>query len=96
MKFAKLLDAKGRPIERPKAVPGSVSFNAREGVAQAWGADGQTLLAEMVKARVEWIRLAVLVTVSNSAQLLDEVGIGIINAAVVLAAWSHSGRIRSE
>lgn len=58
MKFAKLLDAKGRTIERPKAVPGSVSFNAREGVAQVWGADGQTLLAEMVKARVEWIGAA--------------------------------------
>ncbi len=58
MKFAKLLDAQGRPIERPKTVPGSVSFNAREGVAHAWGADGKTLLAEMVKARVEWIGAA--------------------------------------
>lgn len=46
MKFAKLLDDAGRPVREPLAVPGSVSFDAREGVAQAWAADGRTLIAE--------------------------------------------------
>ena len=40
--------------------------------------------------------LAALVAASGSAQFLDEVGIGAINAAVILVAWSHGGRIRSE
>jgi len=55
MKVAKLLDDFGRPIRDPEAVPGSVSFDAREGVAQAWTEDGQRLVAEMVKARVVWM-----------------------------------------
>ena len=55
MKFAKLLDDAGRPIRDPVAVSGSVSFDAREGVAQAWAADGRTLIAELVKARVVWM-----------------------------------------
>ena len=42
------------------------------------------------------IELAELVAASGSAHLLDEVGIGVINAAVILVAWSHPGRIRSE
>lgn len=40
--------------------------------------------------------ITALVTASNGATLLDEPGIGAINAAVVLAAWSHFGRVRSE
>ena len=40
--------------------------------------------------------LAELVAASGSAQLLNEVGIGAVNAAVILVAWSHGGRIRSE
>lgn len=58
MKVAKLLDDAGRPIRDPVAVPGSVSFDVREGVAQAWAADGRTLIAELVKARVVWIGAA--------------------------------------
>ncbi len=58
MKVAKLLDDSGRPIREPVAVPGSVSFDAREGVAQAWAADGRTLIAELVKARVVWMGAA--------------------------------------
>lgn len=58
MKFAKLLDEAGRRVREPLAVPASVSFDAREGVAQAWGDDGKRLLAEMVKARVVWIGAA--------------------------------------
>ena len=42
------------------------------------------------------IELAALVAASGSAQLLNEVGIGAVNAAVILVAWSHGGRIRSE
>lgn len=55
MKFAKLLDDAGRPVREPAAVPGSVSFDAREGVAQARAEDGRTLIAQMIKARVAWI-----------------------------------------
>jgi len=40
--------------------------------------------------------LTALVTASEGATLLEEPGIGAINAAVVVAAWSHQGRIRSE
>lgn len=58
MKVAKLLDDSGRPIREPVAVPASVSFDAREGVAQAWAADGRTLIAELVKARVVWMGAA--------------------------------------
>ena len=38
--------------------------------------------------------LAALVASSVSAHLLDEVGIGAINAATILVNWSHSGRPR--
>ncbi|WP_062518989.1 IS110 family transposase [Demequina silvatica] len=41
-------------------------------------------------------RLHALVLASPVAILLDEVGIGPINAAIILTAWSHPGRIRSE
>lgn len=58
VKFAKLLDDAGGPIREPMVVPGSVSFDAREGVAQAWAEDGRTLIAEMVKARVVWMGAA--------------------------------------
>lgn len=58
MKVVKLLDDTGRPVREPAAVPGSVSFDAREGVAQAWAEDGRTLIAEMVKARVVWMGAA--------------------------------------
>lgn len=55
MQVAKLLDERGRPVREPVSFSGSVSFDAREGVAQAWDAEGRTLVAEMVKARVVWI-----------------------------------------
>lgn len=58
MRFAKLFDECGLPIKEPVTVPGSVSFDARTGEAQAWGADGVTLLASMVKARVAWMTAA--------------------------------------
>lgn len=55
MKFAKLLDADGKPLRNPQAVAASLSFDAREGVAHAWAPDGRTQLAQMVKARVVWM-----------------------------------------
>jgi hypothetical protein len=58
MKFAKLMDDKGRQIKEPTAVEGSVSWTAAEGVAHAWAADGKTLLAEMTGARVVWMGAA--------------------------------------
>ena len=58
MKFAKLLDDAGRSVREPAAVPASVSFDAREGVAQAWNEDGRALVAVMVKVRVVWMGAA--------------------------------------
>lgn len=55
MKFAKLMTTTGSQIASPKAVEGSVSYDAKEGKAYAWAADGRTLLAELVGARVTWI-----------------------------------------
>lgn len=40
--------------------------------------------------------ITALVAASDGALLLDEPGIGAINAAVIIAAWSHPGRVRSE
>ncbi|MGY1553104.1 IS110 family RNA-guided transposase [Microbacterium sp. A588] len=40
--------------------------------------------------------ITALVAASDGVRLLDEPGIGAINAAVIIAAWSHSGRVRSE
>lgn len=41
-------------------------------------------------------RMTDLIRASKAAVLLDKTGIGPVTAAVVLAAWSHSGRVRSE
>jgi len=41
-------------------------------------------------------RLTALVQASPAAPLLEETGIGPVTAAIVITAWSHPGRIRSE
>ncbi len=41
-------------------------------------------------------QMTCLIRESKAAVLLDKTGIGPITAAVVLAAWSHAGRVRSE
>ena len=58
MKFAKLMTKTGAQIAAPKAEHGSVSFDQKDGKAQAWGPDGTSLLAELVGARVVWIGAA--------------------------------------
>lgn len=58
MRFAKLTTGNGRQIEQPKTTDVSVSFNANDGRAQAWAADGSTLLAELAGARVVGIGAA--------------------------------------
>lgn len=55
MKFAKLLSDDGSRLPSPDAVDSTVSFDVRDGVAQAWGPDGKTMLANLVSARVSWI-----------------------------------------
>lgn len=55
MQIAKLIDANGGQIKHPKAFVGSVSWDAKEGKAFAWAADGKTQQAEMIGARVAWI-----------------------------------------
>ena len=46
--------------------------------------------------RTNQARLTGLIRDSKAAVLLDKTGIGPVTAAVVLAAWSHAGRLRSE
>lgn len=58
MQIAKLMDAEGRQIARPEAMPGSVSWDLASGKAHAWAEDGKTLLAEMVGARMVWMAVA--------------------------------------
>jgi transposase len=41
-------------------------------------------------------QLKTLIQQSQAAPLLDKTGIGPVTAAVVYAAWSHSGRVRTE
>jgi transposase len=41
-------------------------------------------------------QLKTLIQQSKAAPLLDKTGIGPVTAAVAYAAWSHSGRVRSE
>lgn len=55
MRIAKLMTDTGEQIADPVPVLGSVSFQARDGKAMAFGADGRVVLAEMVGARVVWI-----------------------------------------
>lgn len=49
--------------------------------------------AELAANRSE---ITALISASDGGALLDEPGIGAINAAVIIAAWSHLGRVRSE
>lgn len=58
MKFAKLMTKSGAQIAAPEALEGSVSFDQKDGKAHAWAADGKTVLAELVGARVVWIGAA--------------------------------------
>lgn len=58
MKFAKLMTNSGTQIAAPLPHEGSVSFDLKDGKAHAWAADGKTLLAELVGARVVWIGAA--------------------------------------
>jgi transposase len=46
--------------------------------------------------RVNHNQLTVVIRASKAATLLDKTGIGPVTVAVVLAAWSHAGRVRSE
>ena len=40
MKFAKLLDEAEAHVQEPLAVAATLSFDAKEGLAQAWADDG--------------------------------------------------------
>ncbi|WP_018151432.1 hypothetical protein [Leeia oryzae] len=54
-KFAKLIDQDGRAIHHPELVEGSITWSAMDSMAQAWSADGRTMLCEMVSAHVVWV-----------------------------------------
>jgi len=55
MRFAKLIDTKGRQISDPVAIEGSLSFDAKTGEAHAWDETGKIMLAELTGARVVWV-----------------------------------------
>ena len=56
LNLALLRDKHGGSIPKPVMVPVTVSYQAKEGVAQAWdGAKGEKLVAELQGARIEWI-----------------------------------------
>ena len=57
MQFSKLFNDDGEMIDDPTVVPTSVSWDARDGVAQAWTPDGLHLIAEMHAARVVQISM---------------------------------------
>lgn len=55
MKVHKLFDAKGKAIDNPAPLVGSVSWSQQDGKAFCWAEDGVTLLAELTHARPAWI-----------------------------------------
>lgn len=55
--LAMLLDKTGCPIASPEQLNASVSWSARDGLAQAFDANGKRV-AELHNARVEWIELS--------------------------------------
>lgn len=52
--LAMLFDNAGRSVANPESMAATVSWSARDGVAQAFNATGQRV-AELHNARVEWI-----------------------------------------
>lgn len=48
------------------------------------------------EVRQNTTHLRAVITEANHAALLDLPGVGPVNAAVVLAAWSHPGRVRND
>ena len=101
--FARSISSSPRAVHSPS--PRSQPLPGGEAAARTWGwprpgPESIRLARRILLAEEELIRnreeLAALVAASGSAQLLNEVGIGAVNAAVILVAWSHAGRIRSE
>jgi hypothetical protein len=52
MKIAKLFDDDGSESENPTPFDGSVYWDAKEAIAQAFGPDGKQILCEMHNARI--------------------------------------------
>lgn len=57
MRFSKLFNDDGERTDEPELVPTSISWDAKNGHAQAWTPDGMTLIAEMHEARVTAITM---------------------------------------
>lgn len=53
--LAKLFDEQGGAIANPSVIEAAISWNTKDGVAQAF--DGRRMVAELHGARVEWIEL---------------------------------------
>ncbi|MFD2841832.1 IS110 family transposase [Populibacterium corticicola] len=72
-----------------------------EPLALAVARDEAVRLARQILAFKETLasnhkRMQELITYSPAAPLLDQPGIGPYTAAIIIAAWSHPGRVRSE
>lgn len=53
-KLSVLMDANGRQIPNPKTIEASISWTAKDGIAQAFGVSN-SLIAELHGARIDWI-----------------------------------------
>lgn len=93
------IDARTAISKKQTVVIGA--WRARQDVATATARREAIRLAKRIvtcdeELAVNRDEVTALVATSDGARLLDEPGIGAINAAVIIAAWSHSGRVRSE
>ena len=94
------IDAR-RPLTAAQIGQASRWHNRAEPLAIATARDEAVRLARRIldlqdALTANYSRLTELITASPAAPLLQETGIGAYTAAVVLTAWSHPGRVRSD
>ncbi|WP_062530463.1 IS110 family transposase [Demequina rhizosphaerae] len=94
------IDARG-PLKDPQIATIAAWRDRTEDIATATArAEARRLARAIIQAKEDLAdnhdQLHALVLASPAAVLLDEVGIGTVNAATILTAWSHPGRIHSE
>jgi len=90
-----------RPLSKTQIVQIAAWRSRTEDIATTTARKEATRLARRVRDSDEELaanrdELSSLVQASDGAHLLDQPGIGPVNAAVIIAAWSHAGRVRSE
>ncbi|NYI40522.1 IS110 family transposase [Demequina lutea] len=94
------IDAR-RPLSKAQIVQIAAWRSRSENIATATARKEAIRLARRVRDSDDELaanrdEMTSLVQASDGVHLLDEPGIGPVNAAVIIAAWSHAGRVRSE